>query len=62
MMSRSLYPPLTTVAQPISEMARTAVSLMLKQINSTENATSEHIILPHKFIKRQSVRNLLTDS
>ena len=52
-MSEFLYPPLTTVQQPISEAGEQVVNLLLKQING-EPITQKSILLQPKLVVRQS--------
>lgn len=49
-----VYPPLTTVAQPIQNMGRQAVDLLLGKINDPEYTTQKVILLP-ELVVRMSV-------
>jgi DNA-binding LacI/PurR family transcriptional regulator len=50
----SMYdPPLSTVSQPKYELGKTAVELLMRQLDKNNNG-SEDIILPHKLIIRGS--------
>jgi LacI family transcriptional regulator len=46
-------PPLTTVAQPLRQMAATSVDLLLKIIHG-EPRTKQHVILPTRLVVRSS--------
>lgn len=53
----TLWPELTTVRQPISDLAVTAVNQLLKQIRAKRAGRDEaptDIVLPHTLIERQS--------
>lgn len=53
----TLWPELTTVRQPIGELAVEAVKLLLRQLRARRTgAEAEHIdlVLPHRLIERQS--------
>ncbi len=49
--TRILLPELTTVQQPIKEIAETAIKLLMKQINSTESDFQLETILPVELIE-----------
>lgn len=51
--SRYMNPPLTTVKQPLEQMARTGIDLLLKLINE-ETPSQAHMILAPSFQVRQS--------
>jgi len=53
-----LATPITTIAQQNETMGRTAVSLLLEQINDKEPKDVEGIMLPTTLVKRDSVRSL----
>ncbi|WP_199425844.1 LacI family DNA-binding transcriptional regulator [Thermaerobacillus caldiproteolyticus] len=50
-------PPLTTVAQPIDEMGRQVVDLLIREIEG-EKSTKQRVILPPELIIRQSTKKL----
>lgn len=53
----TLSPELTTVRQPIAEMAAVAVDTLLKQIRARRNGVTEpavDLVMPHTLIERQS--------
>jgi LacI family transcriptional regulator len=52
----AIYPALTTVAQPMDEMARTSVSLLLDRIKQRGSEARRQIILPTRLIERESCR------
>ena len=52
-MGRSIWPPLTTVAQPFDEISETAVSLLAGNRAGPATASEIHI-LPHTLIARGS--------
>ena len=47
-------PSLTTLKQPIRQMAETAVEMILKQIDKLEELTAKHIVFPMKLVIRES--------
>ena len=47
-------PPLTTVAQPITEQGRAAATFLLERITATESRTSKEISMECKLIIRAS--------
>lgn len=50
-------PPLTTVAQPLYEMGRTAANMLFEMIETGERRL-ESRIMPHKIIERQTVKRI----
>jgi DNA-binding LacI/PurR family transcriptional regulator len=48
-----VIPPLTTVAQPISEMGEKAADILLRHLRG-ESETVEHVILPTQLVVRGS--------
>jgi DNA-binding LacI/PurR family transcriptional regulator len=50
-------PPLTTIAQPIDEMGRQVVDLIIREIEG-EKSTKQRMILPPELIVRESTRAL----
>ncbi|TCQ05249.1 LacI family transcriptional regulator [Serpentinicella alkaliphila] len=52
-----LYPSLTTINQPIEEIGRTIVELLIKQINGDEVAVKDYI-LQTKLIERETTLSL----
>jgi LacI family transcriptional regulator len=56
-LATTIWPELTTVRQPISEMAGAAVDLLTRQIRARRSGASdapEHIVMEHSLIRRQS--------
>lgn len=56
-LATTIWPELTTVRQPINEMAGAAVDLLVKQIRARRggaSATSEHLVMDFSLIRRQS--------
>lgn len=55
-----LYPPVTSIAQPLEEVARLAISNLTDQIFRRETACAapQHIELPTKLVIRESTRAL----
>lgn len=51
--ARYCDPPITTIAQPVEDMGRIAVDLLLRLIEG-EELTEEQHVLPHDFIVRKS--------
>lgn len=49
-------PPLTTVAQPLKEMGKVAISKLIKMIETNENVSSS--IMAHQIIERKTVKAL----
>jgi LacI family transcriptional regulator len=55
--SRSIWPELTTIRQPIADMARAAVLLLLKKIKAERAGRSEgitHTLLDFTLVRRDS--------
>lgn len=52
-------PPLTTIEQPIEEMAKLALHQLLKIINSEKDIPYEQIVLTPKLIERQTVKQIM---
>ncbi len=50
------YPPLTTAAQPLYEMGKKAIEMLLKSIGSGSNI--ESVIMPFKIIERETVKTI----
>jgi len=52
-----VWPPLTTVRQPVFEMARTAVEMLVQghKVDVTDDA-DQHKVLAHELIVRDSTR------
>lgn len=51
-------PEITSVAGPVEEMARIAVKLLFKKIDSSEYDVVQNVVLPPRLITRKSVRKL----
>lgn len=51
-------PPITTVSQPVQEIGRTAVEMVMEQINNPDQAPSQ-VILPVELVTRQSTNGHL---
>lgn len=52
-LSRIFTPPLSTIHQPMEEMARVAVDLLIQKINNP-NILTQNILLPWDFIERST--------
>lgn len=50
-------PPLTTIAQPWAQLARTALDTLLAAVRK-KTSTPQHVVLPNTLIERASVREL----
>lgn len=53
----TIWPELTTVRQPIADMSRAAVELLVQQIRAQdcdEPAPIQHLVLEHQLVRRQS--------
>lgn len=53
----TIWPELTTIRQPIAEMSRTAVDLLVRQIRLQRQDAAEppaHVVLQHTLVRRQS--------
>ncbi|MES2037075.1 MAG: LacI family DNA-binding transcriptional regulator [Pseudomonadota bacterium] len=56
-LATTIWPELTTVRQPIADMAEAAVQLLLQQIRGQRNGTPqapEHVRIEHTLVRRQS--------
>lgn len=56
-LATTIWPELTTVRQPIAEMAEEALQFLVRQINALRNGTPElpeHIVMDFALIRRQS--------
>ncbi len=51
----ALWPPLTTVRQPVREMAAAAVELLVRRIRTRDEDAPADRVMPHALIERQSV-------
>lgn len=54
-MASAIFPPLTTVAQPIAEMGRRSVRMLLDRI-ADRAAPPSRVVLPTTFVERESCR------
>lgn len=57
MFAQSIWPELTTIHQPIAEMARAAVAMLIAEIGASrrgEERVPEHAVLEHQLIQRDS--------
>lgn len=50
------YPPLTTVAQPLYDMGKKSVEMLIKRISHNEKV--ESIIMPFEIIERETVKKI----
>lgn len=53
----TIWPELTTIRQPIAEMSRSAVELLVQQIRARRSGEPEpvgHLVLEHTLVRRQS--------
>jgi DNA-binding LacI/PurR family transcriptional regulator len=55
LMAAAVFPPLTTVAQPIREMGRQSVRLLLNRI-AQRDAPASRVTMPTTFVERESCR------
>lgn len=55
LMASAVFPPLTTVAQPIREMGQQSVLLLLERI-ANRDAPVSRIVMPTAFVERESCR------
>lgn len=53
----SVYPPLTTIRQPLAEMGATATRMLLELINNPDQP-AQRIELPTELIVRASTRTM----
>ncbi|MCG6120749.1 MAG: substrate-binding domain-containing protein, partial [Blastomonas sp.] len=55
-LATTIWPELTTIRQPVIEMSRTAVELLVRTIRGgkAEDAASLHVLADYKLIRRQS--------
>lgn len=49
------WPPLSSILQPVEEMGRRAVSLLIERINAPQCEHSERIIVPSTLVRRDSL-------
>jgi LacI family transcriptional regulator len=62
-LATTVWPELTTVCQPIAEMAREAVRLLIEQVRARRAGKIQpvrHVTLEFKLMKRQSTAALVT--
>jgi LacI family transcriptional regulator len=55
-----VWPPLTTVRQPIEEMARVAVDMLVTPAGNGDEPASTERVLPHRLMPRDSTLALST--
>ncbi|MCC7331647.1 MAG: LacI family DNA-binding transcriptional regulator [Flavobacteriales bacterium] len=55
------YPSITAVAQPIEEMGKKALTVLINQINNPENTSFSHIELPTSLEVRRSCGNFISN-
>jgi LacI family transcriptional regulator len=56
-LATTIWPELTTIHQPIVDMARAAVELLVEEVRARragERHDGRHIVLAHELIRRQS--------
>lgn len=56
--SRWVYPPLTSVKQPLYQMGEKAATSLISRLNGEEENSSSRLLIDPKLIVRQSCRNL----
>jgi LacI family transcriptional regulator len=49
-----LYPPLSSISQPLAQVASSAVSLLLERIENPNEPPTPHLSLPTHFVTRSS--------
>jgi DNA-binding LacI/PurR family transcriptional regulator len=50
-----VIPPLTTARQPMAQLGRAAVELLIRRLQETSKTEVEHVVFPVEIIERQSV-------
>jgi LacI family transcriptional regulator len=50
-----LYPPITSVVQPLTKLSKTAVETIFKLMDNKEAIPDHMIYIPYSFIERESV-------
>lgn len=58
-LANAMWPSLTTIAQPMTEMGQTGISLLLERIKRRdENLPPRRVMLPVRLVERESCRRL----
>ncbi len=52
--SLAIYPTLTTIAQPVTQMAQISVSLLLQRMKQLNSLAPQRIVLPTALVERES--------
>lgn len=49
------HPPLSTIQQPVEEMGRAAVELLMERIEGSEKRSTTRLVIPSHLIRRESI-------